>query len=206
MPKKFFKKYIPTPEQIRSMESLRFLGTLIHDPNLWHLNRRSVAGAFAIGLFTCFIPLPGQMVVAALMAIIFRVNLPIAVALVWVSNPVTMPPMFYLAYEVGAKVMGVKLQHFSFEFSLDWLFLELGSRWRPFLLGCLIMASLSSLAGFITIRVLWRMHLLQRIKARKILQTLKVNILHLQPGPDENTDDNDNSDENKKDSDKHESG
>lgn len=202
MPKKFLKKYIPTPEQIRATESLRFLGTLLHDQNLWHLNRRSVSGAFALGLFICFIPIPMQMPVAAFMAIVFRVNLPIAVATVWVTNPVTMPPLFYLAYKVGAIVMGVKLQPFAFEMSLDWLFNELGSRWRPFLLGCFIMSSVSSLTGYIAVRLLWRLHLVQRIKARKILQTLKVNILHMQPAPDDNAEDKDSGDEDKKDSNK----
>lgn len=175
MPRKFLKKYFPTPEQIRSSESLRFLGTLLHDPNLWHLNRRSVAGAFAVGLFVCYIPIPMQMLMAAILAIVFRVNMPISASLVWVTNPVTIPPMFYMAYAVGAWVMDVKVQSFAFEFSFDWLFLELGSRWRPFLLGCLIMASLLSLLGFLLVRLFWRLHLVNQIKERKLLRALRLN-------------------------------
>ncbi len=173
MPKKLFKKYLPTPEQIRQNKSFEYLGSLLHDPNLWHLNRRSVSGAFAIGLFVCYIPIPLQMVQAALLAILFRVNLPIAVSLVFITNPVTIPPMFFIAYRVGAMVMGIEIQPFHFEFSLDWLFLELGPRWRPFLLGCFLMACLSGLTGFISVRLLWRLHLLQRLKERKLLRQPK---------------------------------
>ena len=131
------------------------------------------------------------MLQAAVLAIIFRVNLPLAVSLVWVTNPISIPPMFYLAYVVGVKVMGVKLQHFAFEFSLDWLFIELGSRWRPFLLGCFIMATLSSIAGFVSVRLLWRLHLLQKIKERKLLQKLKLAIPKLHADQSEERRDHD---------------
>ncbi|HEX5055860.1 MAG TPA: DUF2062 domain-containing protein [Gammaproteobacteria bacterium] len=175
MPVKRLKKYLPTAEQIRNEKSLQFLGQLLHDPNLWHLNRYSVCGAFGIGLFTAYMPIPFQTLPAALLAIAFRVNLPIAVMLVWISNPLTIPPMFYMAYEVGAKLTGADMSHFQFEPSLDWLFLELGARWRPFLAGCLFMGSLLGLAGFFGMHLLWRLHLIQRIKERKLLRNLGIN-------------------------------
>jgi uncharacterized protein (DUF2062 family) len=81
--------------EIKGHKNLSFLGEKLHDPNLWHLNRRSVSAAFAIGLFAAWIPTPGQMVIAAIIALYFRANLPISVALVWITNPLTMPPMFY---------------------------------------------------------------------------------------------------------------
>lgn len=173
MPKKWLKKYLPNAEQIRANKSLNVLGSLLYDPNLWHLNRHSVAGAVAVGLFFCYIPIPLQMLQAAIFAIIFRVNLPLAVSGVWVTNPVTIPPMFYVAYAVGAWLLGIEPQTFQFQFSMDWLFLELGARWRPFLLGCLVMASLSALIGYYATHLLWRLHLIQRIKQRKLLQGLR---------------------------------
>jgi uncharacterized protein len=175
VPLKRLKKYLPTPEQVRNEKSLQFLGQLLHDPNVWHLNRYSVSGAFGIGLFTAYMPIPFQMLPAALLAIAFRVNLPISVALVWISNPLTMAPMFYLAYTVGVKLTGAEISHFQFEASLDWLFLELGTRWKPFLAGCLFMGCLLGLTGFFGMHLLWRLHLLQRIKERKLLRRLGIN-------------------------------
>jgi uncharacterized protein (DUF2062 family) len=175
VPVKRLKKFLPTAEQIRNEKSLQFLGQLLHDPNLWHMNRYSVSGAFGIGLFVAYMPIPFQSLPAALLAIAFRVNLPIAIMLVWVSNPLTIPPMFYMAYEVGAKLTGADMSHFRFEPTLDWLFLELGARWRPFLAGCLFMGSLLGLAGFFGMQLLWRLHLLQRIKERKLLRNLGIN-------------------------------
>ena len=77
---KLIDKFIPDPEVIKQHKSLQFLGDKLHEPNLWHLNRRSVAMAFAVGLFCAWIPTPTQMAFAAVGAIYFRANLPISVA------------------------------------------------------------------------------------------------------------------------------
>ncbi len=107
MPRRIFKRYMPDPESIRNHKGLRFLGPLIQSPNLWHLNRRSVSRAMGMGLFAAFIPIPLQMLLAASLAVWVRANLPISVGLVWLTNPITMPPVFYCTYKMGAWVMGI---------------------------------------------------------------------------------------------------
>jgi len=64
MPRKLFRKYVPTAASVRENRWIAKFGTLLHHPNLWHLNRDSVAGAVAIGLFAGLIPGPLQMLVA----------------------------------------------------------------------------------------------------------------------------------------------
>ena len=167
MPRKFLKQFIPT-QNIQKEKSLGIFGELLHDKNLWHLNRRSVSVACAIGLFCAFIPIPFQMLLAAGLAIIFRCNLPISVALVWITNPITMPPLFYFAYKVGTWLTNVHPGPFEFELSLNWLFTELRERWQPFLTGCLFMGTLSGLIGFIFVRVLWRLNVIIFWKSRKL--------------------------------------
>ncbi|MCW8917589.1 MAG: DUF2062 domain-containing protein [Gammaproteobacteria bacterium] len=174
MPKKFLRRLMPDHRTIREHRHLRFLGTLLHDPNLWHLNRRSASGAFAVGLFTAWIPIPFQMLVAAIGAILFRVNLPLSAALVWITNPLTMPPMFYFAYLVGGWVLGgVSVDHIAFEPSVRWLTTELVLIWQPFLLGCLILGTTSAAAGYLAIRGLWRLHLVNYYRRRKQRRLLK---------------------------------
>jgi uncharacterized protein len=108
MPRRLFKRYMPSPDSIKGNKSLRFLGTLIHDPNLWHLNRHSVARAMAVGLFWAMIPMPMQMLAAAAVAIALRANLPISIGLVWLTNPITMPPVFYCSYKLGAWLSNIR--------------------------------------------------------------------------------------------------
>lgn len=155
---------------IREHKYLQIFGRLLHDPNLFHLNRRSVAGAFAVGLFCAWVPVPFQMVLAAALAIYLRVNLPVSVALVWLSNPITMPPLFYFAYLLGTWILRMPERNFQFELSFDWLGSGLMLIWQPFLLGCFVMAILSSLLGYLGIRLLWRLSIIKKLKKKNILR------------------------------------
>jgi len=121
MPRRFFKRYMPHPDRIKGNKSLRFLGALIHDSNLWHLNRHSVSRAMAIGLFWAMIPMPMQMLASALCAIPARANLPIAIGLVWLTNPLTMPPVFYCNYKVGAWLMDTPAMAMPEHLTLAWV-------------------------------------------------------------------------------------
>lgn len=176
MPKKLIKRFLPDHHVIREHKSLRFFGTLLHAPNLWHLNRRSASGAFAVGLFMAFVPVPFQMLLAAAGAILFRVNLPLSVALVWITNPLTMAPMFYFTYRLGAWLIGVPPHSETFHFTLsyEWLVNELGIFWEPFLLGCFVTGAVSALLGYLTIRGLWRLHLVKHYQARKKAKQLRA--------------------------------
>ena len=169
MPRKFIKKYMPDHETIRGHVHLnRIFGTLLHDPNLLHLNRRSVSSAFAVGLFMAWVPVPFQMILAAAAAIFVRCNLPIAVGLVWITNPVTMPPFFFFAYKVGTWILGTPIREVKFALSLEWLTSELTAIWEPFLLGCFVCGVVSAAVGYGVIRLLWRLHILSHIKERKL--------------------------------------
>ncbi|PCI22959.1 MAG: ATP-binding protein [Piscirickettsiaceae bacterium] len=168
MPKRLIKKYFPDPKTIKEHKHLKVFGSLLHDPNLWHLNRRSFAGALAVGLFIAFIPLPTQMIIAAAAAIIIRVNLPISVATVWVTNPITMPPMFYAAYWVGATLMDIPASAEAFEFSIDALMTSLGTTWKPFLLGCFVLGTASSASGYLLARGIWRWLVIKKWLQRNV--------------------------------------
>lgn len=167
MPKHLIKRITPDHETIRNHKHMQVFGDLLHDPNLWHLNRRSAAGAFGVGLFMAFVPFPTQMLLAAAAAVILRVNLPISVALVWITNPLTIPPMFYFAYKVGAFVLGHEAQVLEFELSMEWMMNSLGDIWAPLLVGCLICSTISSAIGYFGMHGLWRLHILSHIKKRK---------------------------------------
>jgi uncharacterized protein (DUF2062 family) len=168
MPREFFRKYMPNAHDIKHNKALRVFGTLLHEPNLWHLNRRSVSSAFAVGLFFAWWPVPMQMVLAAGGAIFFRANLPISCGLVWVTNPVTMPPMFYFAYLVGVRIIGAPERVFQFEASTSWLMSELHVIWKPFLTGCLTVAVVSAVLGYVTIELVWRYSIRKRQNKRRL--------------------------------------
>ncbi len=82
------------------------LGHRLQHPNLWHLHRRSVSGGVAVGMFCGLIPAPFQMISAALMSVLFRVNLPVAIFTTLYTNPFTTIPLYWVAYMLGALVTG----------------------------------------------------------------------------------------------------
>jgi len=167
MPKKFFKRFTPDTHKIKEHKSLKFFGELLHNENLWHINRNSISRAFAIGLFAALIPIPFQMVLAAALAIMFHANLPISVALVWITNPLTMPPIFYATYKLGAMMLGVKVTKWTSDFSLDWLASELTHIWKPLFLGSFVCALVSAVVGYVFIRVVWRLRVMFVWRRRK---------------------------------------
>ena len=171
MPKKLIRRFMPDHEAIRDNQSMKLFGKRLHDPNLWHLNRRSISGAAAVGLFSAFLPMPFQMVLAGAGAILFRVNLPLAVATVWLTNPVTMPPIFYFNYLVGEKLLGMQPMPMNVELTMEWISRELPHIWphiwQPLLLGSVVMAIIMATVGFFTVRGLWRMHIVSHLRKRK---------------------------------------
>ncbi len=120
-----------------------------------------------IGLFCCFLPIPFQMVVAGALAVLFRCNLPISIALVWISNPVTMPPMFYFSYRLGAWLLNKQLTVDQVDVSFAWLaenFVNIG---YPLIFGSLLCGWVLGLTGFVFVRVTWRLHVITRWRERR---------------------------------------
>ena len=168
MPRKFIQRFMPDHTIIKRQKALKIFGNVLYNPNLWCLNRRSAAGAFAVGLFMAFVPLPSQMIMAAGLAIVCGVNLPVSVALVWISNPITMPVLFYCAYKVGAFAMNMPTESLHFELSADYFMHQMSTIGPPFLLGSLICGLVSAMIGYFGIRGLWRYSVVRSWQQRRL--------------------------------------
>jgi len=167
MPRKLFKRWSPDPSKIRQTPALKFLGTLLHEPNLFHLNRYSVSVAFFVGLFVAFLPTLGQIPIAALGALLFRCNLPISIALVWISNPFTFPVIYFATYKLGARLMQLQPRELHFDMSWQWFASEFIHIWQPLLLGSVIASIFFGTLGYVIIQWTWRWHVVQRWQQRK---------------------------------------
>ncbi|MBL4827491.1 MAG: DUF2062 domain-containing protein [Spongiibacteraceae bacterium] len=168
MARKLIKRFIPDPEWIKNQRSLKIMGDWLHDPNIWHLTRHSVASATFIGLFLAFIPLPSQMIMAAALAVYFRANLAISVVLVWITNPLTVAPIFIVAYKVGTIFVGGPTEQIAFELSWEWLSKELSTIWQPLLLGSLLCGLFFGLLGQTLVKGLWRWYVIKRWHERRL--------------------------------------
>ena len=176
MPRKLFRKYLPDAASVRANRWVAKFGTLLHHPNLWHLNRDSVAGAVAIGLFAGLVPGPLQMLMAALLAIPLRRNLPVALLVTFYTNPFTIVPLYVLAYGYGTLLLGgnagdLKITPFEMDWSnwhqslgamLDWA-LALG---KPLAVGLVALALTLAALGYVAVQLGWRAYVVLAWRAR----------------------------------------
>ena len=108
LPRKTLKKVLPTHEKVKEQKLLKIFGKFMHKREIWSLSRKKILGGVFIGMFIACIPMQFQMVLIALLAILFNVNLPIGLVLAWLSNPFTMPFLYYFEYELGNIILNVE--------------------------------------------------------------------------------------------------
>jgi uncharacterized protein len=177
MAKKFITKFLPNREKLEKNRFLRLLGPALFHPNLWHINRRSIAVGLAIGVFMGLIIPIAQIPFAAVIAIFMRANLPIAVASTLVTNPFTFAPIYFLAYKIGAFFLGghdpsITRESIALEMQTEnvgagmegWIdkIADLGG---PLMLGLGIMATSGAILAYLAVRLIWRLQV--TIKLRK---------------------------------------
>lgn len=166
MPRKYFKRRLPNAQSVRDNRHLRFFGSALHHPNLWSLNRRAVAGGTAVGLFCGLIPGPLQMLGAGLFAVLLHVNLPVAIVCTWYTNPLTIVPLYYLAYRLGMLVTGEQARMVdapTLDFSISniehWMpmLMEwMAAMGKPFAIGLFLLAVGLAVLGYIAVLAAWR--------------------------------------------------
>jgi uncharacterized protein (DUF2062 family) len=171
--RKFIRDRLPDHNSILNQPWLRPVERWLRHPNLWHLHRRSVAGGVAVGMFCGLIPGPFQIGAAVLMAVLFRVNLPVAAFTTLYTNPFTIVPLYVLAYEIGVRVSGASGAavapalpelHWSDGLSQMWAWLmALG---KPLLIGLPLLAIGLALISYIAVRLMWRMYVLLKWRRR----------------------------------------
>ena len=186
MARKFFRRFLPSHDSIKANRHVARFGPWLQHHNLWHLHRRSVAGGIAAGLFAGLIPgsNPVQFTAGALLAIAFRVNLPIAVAVTLYSNPFTIVPLYYAAFKLGQLVLlesggepppavlslGDKGFTEWLPVVLDWI-VSLG---KPLAIGIPLLAILLAVTGYFLTDWIWRLYVRcawqrrSRLRARRM--------------------------------------
>jgi uncharacterized protein (DUF2062 family) len=166
MPRRIFKKFAFKRHDVAEQWFMTPFRHLLHDPRLWGVQRRRVVPAFALGLFIAFMPFPGHTLMAVLLALAMRINIPVAAVSTWVSNPATMGPMYYLAYKLGSLLLDSDEKPFGFEMSFDWVTHTFVTIWQPMLLGCVLLGAATAVTGYVTLNLLWRISV-ANYKARK---------------------------------------
>ena len=166
MPRRFFRRFAIKRHEISERWFLSPFSHLLHDHRLWGIRRKNVVPAVALGTFAAFMPFPGHPVWATLGALALRINIPVAALVTFISNPLTMGPMYFLAYRLGAWLLRLEPRPFRFEMSIAWVAHTFVTIWQPMLLGSLLLGAAASLLAFVFLDTLWRLSV-SNYKARK---------------------------------------
>lgn len=168
--RKHLHRYLPTPESILARPWCAPFRPWLGHPNLWHINRRSVPGAVAIGLFCGLIPGPLQMLSALALAVPLRKNIPVALATTLYTNPFTIAPLYMLAYGYGRLFVdgsglpqGLMPDAWNPSVLWEWA-LSLG---KPLAVGLIALAFTLAAAGYFAVRIGWRAHVVLAWRRRK---------------------------------------
>ena len=146
MLRKWLKKHLPGKNSIHNDSSMSLFNRYLPHPYLWRLNCTGISRGTVIGLFVAFIPLPFQMIIAAFLSLLCRANLPIALALTWITNPFTFVPINYFIYWVGKKILGESVENMTVSAS------QLG---KAYFIGLPVVAIGAATLGYFIIRLVW---------------------------------------------------
>jgi uncharacterized protein (DUF2062 family) len=158
------RRWIPSKEEILAYSWLQpFRHWLDHD-ELWEFQRDSVARAVLTGIFIGFTMPLAQMFMGALAAVLLRANVAVSVACTLITNPLTVVPLYFLNYLLGAWLLNLPaLSWHMFRNALlesDSIWDGLQSMWvlvgQPLVIGTLVAAVVLSITGYALVKILWR--------------------------------------------------
>lgn len=153
-------------EAILASRWLQPVAHLFSHPSLWHLNRRTVPRAVAVGLFIAFVLPVGQFVLAAFTAVITRANVPLAAAATLISNPITFAPIYLAAYKLGSLLLGSPSAQAVGQLGQG-SGLSIAGISAATALGLVIFSLAAASIGYVAGTVLWRLRLTARWKSRR---------------------------------------
>lgn len=117
-------------------------------------NRRMIARGVFLGIFIAFIPMPMQMAATLLFTPFFRFNVPIAIAMCWITNPLTMPPIYYIEYQTGSFLLGIEPE--PVQITLEWFSNNISKIFLPLYVGALFYSILGSFIGYQLVNWIWK--------------------------------------------------
>jgi len=147
-------------ESLKGTYLYRLLGERLFTRYVWVHDRRAISGGLAVGVFVALTPtIPLQMFLAALGALRWKVNLVVALAACWITNPLTAVPIYVVAWRLGrfiledAAFFESLFDIYSFESSIRFgaMFRQSAYLWT----GSIIMASGASLFAYVAVHLLW---------------------------------------------------
>jgi uncharacterized protein (DUF2062 family) len=179
---RWLKRITPERRSLERVWCLRPFAALVVDRGCWVFRRTSVIRAFSLGLLIAFVPptplLPLHLTLCALLGILFRLNIPVLVGTVFVSNPFTWLPQVAGSIWVGAKILGLNLMPLWQGLTSQNLRADLHQLWAPLLVGALVLGLCAAAVGYVIAQLAWRMRVAYLLRRRRLRSGLRRTAFH----------------------------
>lgn len=160
-----FKDSLPNRDSLASHPWLRPVATRLLDPQLWRPQHEAVARGVALGTFWAFVIPVAQILVSAAHCTFWRANIPAAAAMTMVTNPLTIGFWLWLAYQLGAFILGEpSMTNTTHDISVASWFNEYG--W-PTMLGMGVFAVGGAVLGYFSVKLVWRLRIWLKRRTRR---------------------------------------
>lgn len=134
------------------------------------INRKTVTKGVFVGLFWAFIPMPMQMLAVVATTPFIRFNVPIALSMVWLTNPFTMPVVYFIEYLTGNFILGREgIQ--DIELTMEWFTTHFSDILVPLYVGTAFYSIVVSGLVYFLINWLW----ISSVQKEKDSKTLERN-------------------------------
>jgi uncharacterized protein (DUF2062 family) len=165
------RRNMPTRESMESNRLLRPVAHRVLAPELWRFTRRSVPRGVVLGTIVGFLAPVAQTPIAALVALPFRANVPVAALTTFITNPLTTPLIWAAAIFLGrwvlhvdAVVPGQPVRDAATSGWLHWLAADVGP---PLVVGLLLLTTIASIIGYALSVFGWRWWIAHKWRTRR---------------------------------------
>jgi len=172
--KSWFERTMPKREDMASNRWLKPFASRVLRSDLWRFTRRSVPRGVALGIIVGVLVPFAQTVFAALLALPFRANVPVAAVTTFITNPFTTPPIWVAAYHLGHWML--KLDAVTPETPVTRQAQGIIQEWMGWLLsdaapatvtGLLVISFGGALIGYLLSALGWRLWIARKWKMRR---------------------------------------
>jgi uncharacterized protein (DUF2062 family) len=179
---RWLRTITPDRHALEKLWCMKPFAATVMDRGCWHFKRTSVIRAFSLGLLIAFVPptpfLPLHLTLCVVLGMMFRLNMPVLFATVFLSNPLTWFPQIAGSIWVGAKLMGLNLVPVIHDLSHRNFRAHMGQLWEPLLLGALVLGLSAAALGYLLAQGIYRARVIYRMRRRRSRSTLRDAAFH----------------------------
>lgn len=167
----WLKKITPDRQMLEQRWYFRPFTAVVCDRGCWTFNRSSVIRAFSLGLAIAFVPplplIPIHLLICLGMGVALRLNLPVLIATIFISNPFTWVPQILGSIWVGAQLLGLDLMPMLNHPTPHGIWHHLSQLWAPLYLGALVLGAAAAAAGYVLAQLAWRVRVILQVRRRR---------------------------------------